>query len=65
MYEIMRVTNRIKHAITRGAEASEIERIALADGMSTLKMSAARLVLEGMTSIAEMKRIAYSNEEQQ
>lgn len=65
VYEIMRVTNRIKHAITRGAEASEIERIALADGMSTLKMSAARLVLEGMTSIAEMKRIAYSNEEQQ
>ena len=45
VYEIMRVTNRIKHAITRGAEASEIERIALADGMSTLKMSAARLVL--------------------
>ena len=65
VYEIMRVTNRIKHAITRGAEASEIERIALADGMSTLKMSAVRLVLEGMTSIAEMKRIAYSNEEQQ
>ena len=65
VYDIMRVTNRIKHAITRGAEASEIERIALADGMSTLKMSAARLVLEGMTSIAEMKRIAYSNEEQQ
>lgn len=65
VYEIMRVTNRIKHAITKGAEASEIERIALADGMSTLKMSAARLVLEGMTSIAEMKRIAYSNEEQQ
>lgn len=65
VYEIMRVTNRIKHAITRGAEASEIERIALADGMSTLKMSAARLVLEGMTSVAEMKRIAYSNEEQQ
>ena len=65
VYEIMRVTNRIKRAITRGAEASEIERIALADGMSTLKMSAARLVLEGMTSIAEMKRIAYSNEEQQ
>lgn len=65
VYEIMRVTNRIKHAITKKAEASEIERIALADGMSTLKMSAARLVLEGMTSIAEMKRIAYSNEEQQ
>lgn len=64
VYEIMRVTNRLKHAIAKNADASEIERIALADGMSTLKMSAARLVREGITSIAELKRIAYSNEEQ-
>lgn len=64
VYEIMRVTNRLKHAIARSTDASEIERIALADGMSTLKMSAARLVKEGITSIAELKRIAYSNEDQ-
>lgn len=64
VYEIMRVTNRLKHAIAKKADAAEIERIALADGMSTLKMSAARLVREGVTSIAELKRIAYSNEDQ-
>ncbi|MDE6875334.1 MAG: Flp pilus assembly complex ATPase component TadA [Lachnospiraceae bacterium] len=64
VYEIMRVTNRLKHAISRSCDAAEIERIALADGMSTLKMSAARLVREGITSIAELKRIAYSNEDQ-
>ncbi len=64
VYEIMRVTNRLKHAIAKNADAAEIERIALADGMSTLKMSAARLVREGVTSVAELKRIAYSNEDQ-
>lgn len=63
VYEILPVTNRIKRLISRGAAAEELEAQALADGMSTLRMSASRLVREGITSIEELLRIAYANED--
>ncbi|MGN1083631.1 MAG: GspE/PulE family protein, partial [Lachnospiraceae bacterium] len=63
VYEILPVTSRIKRLISKGAAAEEIQEQALAEGMSTLRMSAARLVREGITSIEELLRIAYSNED--
>lgn len=64
VYEILPVTGKIKRLISRGAAAEELEDQALAEGMSTLRMSAARLVREGVTSIEELLRIAYSNEDE-
>ena len=63
VYEIMRVTKRLKAAITKSADAAELEKIALSEGMNTLKMSAARLVREGITSVDELKRIVFTDEE--
>jgi len=63
VYEIMPVTGRVKHAISKKTTSEEIQKIALEEGMSTLRMSAARLVREGVTTIAEMKRITYSEED--
>ncbi len=63
VYEILPVTNKIKRLISRGAAAEELEEQALAEGMSTLRMSAGRLVQEGITSIEELLRIAYANED--
>ena len=63
VYEILPVTNKIKRLISRGAAAEELEDQALAEGMSTLRMSAARLVREGITSLEELLRIAYANED--
>lgn len=63
VYEIMPITNRLKRIISKRGNANEIEKAALEEGMSTLQMSAIRLVREGITSIAELQRIAYSNEE--
>jgi len=63
VYEILPVTNKVKRLISRGASAEEIQDQALAEGMSTLRMSAARLVQEGVTSVEELMRIAYSNED--
>lgn len=63
VYEILPVTNKIKRLISKGAPAEDIQDVALAEGMSTLRMSAARLVKEGITSIEELMRIAYSNED--
>ncbi|MBE5962864.1 MAG: type II secretion system protein GspE [Lachnospiraceae bacterium] len=63
VYEIMPVTNELKRKITKNASIEEIEETALLEGMQTLKMSAARYVLEGVTSIKELRKIVYANDE--
>ena len=63
VYEILPITNKVKRLISRGASAEEIQDQALTEGMSTLRMSATRLVKEGITSVEELMRIAYSNED--
>ena len=64
VYEIMPISSRLKTIISKKGNAEAIQKQALAEGMNTLKMSARRLVLEGITSIHEMRRIAYSNDEE-
>jgi len=60
VYEMMPVSRELAAVIAKGATADVIEKQALAEGMSTLKMSAARHVLNGTTSIEEMKKIVYT-----
>lgn len=59
VYEMMAVTRSLQQVIARNAPANEIERQALAEGMSTLKLSVARHVLNGITSMSEMRKIVY------
>lgn len=63
VYEIMPISNRLKAMIAKNCTAKELQEEAQKEGMSTLKQSARRLVLEGVTSIEEMRRIAYNNDE--
>ncbi len=60
VYEMMPVSRDLAAVIAKGATADVIEKQALSEGMSTLKMSAARHVLNGTTSIEEMKKIVYT-----
>ncbi len=60
VYEMMPVSKALQSVIAKGATADVIEKQALEEGMSTLKMSAARHVLNGTTSLAEMKKIVYT-----
>ena len=60
VYEMMPVSKALQAVIARGATADVIEKQALEEGMSTLKMSAAKHVLKGTTSLAEMKKIVYT-----
>src|SRR4029077_18113863 len=39
LYEAMRVTEEVKHLVLGGAPATELKRQAIADGMTTLRMS--------------------------
>ncbi|MBR6403585.1 MAG: Flp pilus assembly complex ATPase component TadA [Eubacterium sp.] len=60
VYEMMPVSKSLQAVIAKGATADVIEKQALEEGMSTLKMSAAKHVLKGTTSISEMKKIVYT-----
>lgn len=59
VYEIMPVTTKLKEAINRRANAEEIKNLAIQEGMHTLRMSATKFVLDGTTTIDEMKRISF------
>ena len=64
VYEIMGISHRLRNCIAARTTTEEIEKIAVLEGMSTLRSSAARLVREGITTIDEFKRIIYTNDEE-
>lgn len=59
IYEIMPITQGIRTKIHEGANADQLKDEAVLEGMSTLRMSAAKNVVNGTTSIAEMMKVAY------
>ncbi len=64
IYEIMPISAGIRRVLHETVTAEIIENTAVSEGMNTLKMSGARNVLEGTTSIAEMMRVAYDMDAQ-
>ena len=63
VYEMMPVTNKLRNIIASKGTTEQIQQTAVAEGMSTLANSCARLVKEGVTTISEMKRLVYSESE--
>ena len=63
VYEMMSITPKLRRIITAKGTTEEIEETAIAEDMSKLRTSAARLVMQGITTIDEMKRIVYAEEE--
>ncbi|MFT3983982.1 MAG: ATPase, T2SS/T4P/T4SS family [Lachnospiraceae bacterium] len=59
VYEIMEITQELKPLISHKASAEEIKKIALSQGMNTLRMSATKYVLDGTTSISEMTKVSF------
>lgn len=59
VYEIMEVTQPLKNIISKGGTAEDIKNKALEEGMNTLRMSATKYVLEGITSVQEMMRVSF------
>ncbi|MCM1157075.1 MAG: Flp pilus assembly complex ATPase component TadA [Bacteroidales bacterium] len=59
VYEMMTVTRSLQQVIATNAPANEIEKQALKEGMMTLKLSCSQHVLNGITSISEMRKIVY------
>ncbi len=59
VYEIMEVTRSLKSIISKNGSAEDIKNKALEEGMNTLRMSATKYVLEGITSVQEMMRVSF------
>ena len=62
VYEMMQVTPKLRRIIAAKGTTEEIEKVAIEEGMSKLRNSAARLTMRGITTIDEMKRIVYAEE---
>ena len=62
IYEILEVTPAVRKLIHNNATGDEIQQVAISEGMQTLGMNAAELVLQGVTSIPEMIRTTTGNE---
>ncbi|MDP9122822.1 MAG: Flp pilus assembly complex ATPase component TadA [Acidobacteriota bacterium] len=57
IFEILPVDEAIKNLVVRGADAPEIKREAIKNGMRTLRQSALRKLAEGTTTFEEVVRV--------
>ncbi|KAB3537358.1 type II secretion system protein GspE [Alkaliphilus pronyensis] len=62
VHEIVSINKDIRGIIDRGGSIDEIRDSAARKGMTTLKGSCSQLVLEGITSMEELIKVAYSTD---
>lgn len=62
VHEVMKVGTELRQAIYRGESADRLKEIAVQNGMITLRENCKRLVLEGVTTLEEMVKVAYLQE---
>jgi general secretion pathway protein E len=61
IYELMLVNDEIQELIYQRATAGSIKKLALQEGMQTLRMDGARKALAGITTVAEVLRVTQSD----
>ncbi len=57
IFELFRVTDEVKHALSRGADHAALRALAHAEGMTTLKADGWRKVRAGLTTVEEVLRV--------
>ncbi len=62
VYEIMEVNRQIRELIAKNENSDVIKDMAIKNGMKTLRMNSARLVKNGVTTVDEMLKIAFSKD---
>lgn len=63
IYELLPITSSLKRQLLKSADAVELQRVALAEGMLSLRHAAAQLAVQGLTSTSEVLRVTRSSEE--
>ncbi len=56
IFEILLIDDRIRKMITKGVDSKQIQDAAIADGMKSMRSHGADMVVEGVTSVAEILR---------
>ena len=57
VHELLLCTERVKETIKSKASVAEIQKIAVAEGMRTLRMDGIAKVIEGVTDLAQIQRV--------
>ena len=65
VYEIMRLTSKVREHIFNNSTTAQIRETAIAEGMSTLYQDGIKKVLEGITTIEEVFRVTKQTEQDQ
>ena len=60
VFEVMRITPEIKRLVVGWATQEELQRMAVSQGMRTLRQESVRLVEQDVTTIAEVLRTIYA-----
>jgi general secretion pathway protein E len=63
IYELMLFSSQLKRQLLKSADALELQRVALSDGMMSLRQSGALLAVRGLTATSEVLRVTRSCEE--
>ncbi|HSW86088.1 MAG TPA: type II secretion system ATPase GspE [Rhabdochlamydiaceae bacterium] len=63
IYELMSLGSTIKRQLLKSPDALELQRVALAQGMATLRYEGSNLVQKGITTTAEVLRVTRGCEE--
>jgi general secretion pathway protein E len=63
IYEVFKNTLQIQKQINDSSDANSIAKLAIKDGMKSLRLSGVEKVMEGLTSIEEVLRVAPDNME--
>ncbi|BAI80578.1 type IV pilus assembly protein PilB [Deferribacter desulfuricans SSM1] len=61
LYEVMEVSENIRELVLRGANATEIKKMAIDEGMITLRRSGLEKVKKGVTTIEEVVRVTFAD----
>jgi len=61
LYEVMRFTDDLKEMVLQGASAAELKVAAIKRGMSSLRMSGIRKVIDGVTTPEEIMRVTMAD----
>jgi type IV pilus assembly protein PilB len=62
MYEVMRMTDKLRESILRGGSPVEIKRAAVSDGMRTLRQAGLRKLREGLIPLDELLTTTVGDE---
>lgn len=63
IYELMPITGNTKKGIMSACDSSELKKIAVEEGMLTLKQQGTELINQGKTTVEEVLRVALGMEE--